>query len=100
MELTMSLIIKISLITLFSISSMAHAADVITPSKITKDEVAGKIFERPGMITEESGALDVRTMLSSDRKFDTGMYKAGASRFEITEPYGVDEFMYFIKGSV
>lgn len=76
------------------------AADVIIPSKISKDEVAGKIFERDTMIREESGALDVRTMLSSDRKFDSGMYQAGASRFEITEPYGLDEFMYFLKGSV
>jgi len=50
--------------------------------------------------SEESGALDVRTMLSSDRKFDSGMYQAGASRFEIDDAYGVDEFMYFLKGSV
>jgi uncharacterized cupin superfamily protein len=28
------------------------------------------------------------------------MYKSGKTRFEITEPYGVDEFMYFIEGSV
>ena len=28
------------------------------------------------------------------------MYKAGKSRFEITEPYGVDEFMLFLEGSV
>lgn len=96
----MNTILKTSLLILLSLSCSAMAADVITPSKITKEEVGGKIFERPGMITEDSGALDVRTMLSSDRKFDTGMYKAGASRIEITEPYGLDEFMYFIKGSV
>lgn len=96
----MNIIKKISLIVMIAIPGIASAADVIIPSKMSKDEVAGKIFERPGMITEESGALDVRTMLSSDRKFDTGMYKAGPSRFESTEPYGVDEFMYFLKGSV
>lgn len=28
------------------------------------------------------------------------MYRAGAQRFEITEPYGVDEFMFFLEGGV
>jgi uncharacterized cupin superfamily protein len=28
------------------------------------------------------------------------MYKSGKARFEATEPYGVDEFMYFLEGSV
>ena len=28
------------------------------------------------------------------------MYAAGAQRFEITEPYGVDEFMFFLEGGV
>ena len=28
------------------------------------------------------------------------MYNAGKSRFEITEPGGVDEFMFFLEGSV
>ncbi len=28
------------------------------------------------------------------------MYKSGKSRFEATEPRGVDEFMYFLEGSV
>lgn len=81
-------------------STFAAAQEVLKPSKISKEEVQGKIYERPSLITEENGNLDVRTMLSSDRKFDTGMYKAGASRFEIKDAYGVDEFMYFIEGSV
>ena len=96
----MNNILKISIGFIILMIAPSLAADVIVPSKISKDEVAGKIFERPGMITEESGALDVRTMLSSDRKFDSGMYQAGPSRFEIDQPYGVDEFMYFLKGSV
>ena len=28
------------------------------------------------------------------------MSKSGKTRAEITEPYGVDEFMYFLEGSV
>ena len=85
------------------ISNTAFQADVILPAKISKAEVEGKIFERDTLITthEDDGTqLDIRTLLSSDKKFDTGMYQAGASRYEIDEPYGVDEFMYFLKGSV
>jgi uncharacterized cupin superfamily protein len=44
--------------------------------------------------------LDVTTFLSSDKKFGSGVYKSGAVRFEIDDPYGVDEFMYFIEGGV
>jgi uncharacterized cupin superfamily protein len=39
-------------------------------------------------------------MISSDKAFSTGMYQSGKTRLEVIEPYGVDEFMYFIKGSV
>ena len=42
----------------------------------------------------------VPTLKSSDGKFASGMYRSGKSHFEIEEPYGVDEFMYFIEGGV
>ena len=82
------------------------AADhsVVKPARISKAEVAGAVFERPDMIEtqHENGnrTLDVTSLLSSDRKFASGMYQSGKVRFEITEPYGVDEFMYFLEGSV
>ena len=44
--------------------------------------------------------LDVTTLLSSDKKFASGMYKSGKTRAEITERYGVDEFLFFLEGSV
>lgn len=44
--------------------------------------------------------LDVTTLLSSDKKFASGMYRSGKVRSEINEPYGVDEFMFFLEGSV
>ncbi len=52
--------------------------------------------------THESGnvTLDVTTLLSSDKKFASGMYRSGKSYFEATDPYGVDEFMYFLEGGV
>jgi len=73
------------------------------PAKISRDDLTGKIFERPDMIETDHGdhvTLDVTTLLSSDKKFASGMYRSGKVRFEIDEPYGVDEFMYFLEGSV
>jgi uncharacterized cupin superfamily protein len=78
--------------------------EVVTPAKMSKDDIKGAIFERPDMIatTHDDGheTLDVTTLLSGDKKFASGMYKSGKTRTEITEPYGVDEFMYFLEGSV
>jgi uncharacterized cupin superfamily protein len=78
--------------------------ETAVPVKISKQDMSGSIFSSDNMIrTEhESGnvTLDVTTLLSSDKKFASGMYKSGKSYFEATEPYGVDEFMYFIEGGV
>lgn len=74
------------------------------PAKISKSDVAGGIFERPDMeaLTHADGhqTQDVTTLMSSDQKFASGMYQSSKVREEINEPYGVDEFMYFIEGSV
>ncbi|HLU07411.1 MAG TPA: cupin domain-containing protein [Woeseiaceae bacterium] len=77
--------------------------DVVLPAKISKEDMTGTIFERPDTITRTSGGntiQDVTSLLSSDKKFASGMYKSGKVRFEATEPYGVDEFMYFLEGGV
>lgn len=73
------------------------------PAKLSQDDIAGGVFDRPAMIELTEGGnttLDVTSFLSSDKKFGSGMYRSGAVRFEITEPYGVDEFMYFLEGGV
>lgn len=73
------------------------------PAKISKEDIAGRIFQRPDMIETTRGentTLDVTTLLSSDKKFASGMYRSGKIRFEINKPYGVDEFMFFLEGSV
>lgn len=73
------------------------------PEKLSHDDIAGEIFSHPDMLEATEGGnrtLDITSYLSTDKKFGSGMYKSGAVRFEITEPYGVDEFMYFIEGSV
>ncbi len=79
------------------------ADEPVHPAKLSKTDIAGEIFNSPDMIELNEGGnttLDVTSLLSSDKKFASGMYKSGAVRFEITEPYGVDEFMYFLEGGV
>jgi len=79
------------------------AAEAVYPAKLTTADLAGKAFDNPKTIITETptgNILDITSLKSSDGKFASGMYKAGKSRFEITEPYGVDEFMLFLEGSV
>jgi uncharacterized cupin superfamily protein len=87
-----------------AVTISARSNTVIKPAKISKNEVAGKIFERENMIEKKRDnghiTLDVTTLLSSDKKFSSGMYRSNKSYFEANDPYGVDEFMYFLEGSV
>ena len=83
--------------------AVALADEPVHPAKLSQKDIAGEVFDRPDMLELTEGGnttLDVTSFLSSDKKFGSGMYKSGAVRFEITEPYGVDEFMYFLEGSV
>jgi len=89
----------------FAIAIAAHhEEEVVLPAKISKADTEGMIFEREDMTetTHDNGhvTLDVTSLLSSDKKFASGMYKSGKTRSEINEPYGVDEFMYFLEGGV
>ena len=74
------------------------------PAKLNKAEISGTIFERPGMLEtkHEDGhvTLEFTSLLSSDKKFASGMYRSDKIRSEINKPYVVDEFMYFLEGSV
>ena len=85
--------------------SIAEDSKVVYPAKMSKADIGGGIFARPNMKKEDHGngntTLSVTTLKSSDKKFFTGMYKSGGEREEYKEePYGVDEFMYFLEGSV
>lgn len=90
----------------FIMASVLNAEDheVVQPVKMSKADIAGGIFDRPDMLetahADGHTTLDVTSFLSSDKKFASGMYKSGKTRLEIAEPYGVDEFMYFLEGSV
>ena len=100
---------RLLIATIITISAAAvaiseHHEKTVYPAKINQAEVAGKIFERPDMIETKydngNTTLDVTTLLSSDGRFGSGMYRSGKVRAEIDEPYGVDEFMYFLEGGV
>ena len=95
---------NVALAVALAIPQLTLAGDVVLPAELSKADVAGGIFKRPDMTetTHEDGHVtqDVTSLLSSDKKFASGMYKSGKTRAEISEPYGVDEFMFFLEGSV
>jgi uncharacterized cupin superfamily protein len=86
---------------------LASHAEASKPIKLSRAQLAGKIFEDHVPVTKrqesERGPFttrDVEIFRSADRHFDAGVYRAGPNRFTIDEPYGVDEFMYFLEGGV
>ena len=85
----------------------ALESTAVVPVKLTGAQIAGGAFEDFEALVEthERGdrswtTEDVEAFVSSDKKFDAGIYRSGPVRSEIDEPYGVDEFMYFIEGGV
>ncbi len=97
---TLSLIVVLAAA---AFAACTYAEKAVHPAKLSSDDISGDIFSRPDMYehTENGNTTqDVTSFLSSDRKFGSGMYKSGAVRIEIDEPYGVDEFMHFLEGGV
>jgi uncharacterized cupin superfamily protein len=91
------------LLVLIGIVAAASAQESPHPAKLSRTDIAGEAFDRPEMIRQTANGnttLDLTSFLSSDKKFASGMYRSGSVRFEINEPYGVDEFMYFLEGGV
>ncbi len=95
--------VDLGLLVLAGMVAVVLADEPVHPAKLSKSDIAGNVFDRPDTLEHtENGntTLDVTSFLSSDKRFGSGMYKSGAVRFEITEPYGVDEYMYFLEGGV
>ena len=95
----------IILISLLLSSTFILADDhIVKPEEISKSDVAGAMYVRPSMTktTHEDGsiALDVTSFLSTDGKYETGMYRSAASHINVNEPWGVDEFFFVIQGSI
>jgi len=83
---------------------LAENHEIVKPAKISKSDTGGEIFKRKNMRekTHDSGykTLNVTTLVSSDKKFSSGMYKSEKMREEYKDAYGVDEFMFFLEGGV
>jgi len=96
----------------FSLGWMASSVgdaknQVVLPIKLTQSDLAGGAFERFTSvdITHEMAGQtwetkDAEIFLSPDKQFDAGVYKSGPVRMDITEDYGLQEFMYFLEGRV
>jgi uncharacterized cupin superfamily protein len=85
------------------LAAPASAADAVHPVKISKVQIGGAIFDdyEPVVKTEGGNTThDVEVFLSMDKQFDAGMYRSGKLRADITEPYGVNEYMHFLEGGV
>lgn len=85
------------------LAGVVVAAGSMQPQKMGAADISGGIFERDDMVetaADGNTTLDVTSFLSSDGRFGSGMYRSGAVRYDISEPYGVDEFMYFLEGGV
>lgn len=79
------------------------AADAVHPVKMSKEQIAGRIFEDyEPLVSEHNGNTthDVEVFRTESGLFDAGMYRSGKVRAEIDEPYGVHEYMHFLEGGV
>jgi len=96
--------VSIVLLTLYlSLPAVAGESGPPRPAKMSREDLAGGMFALPAVIksTQDGNTtLDITSLKSSDGKFASGMYRSGKVRAEISKPYGVDEFMYFLEGGV
>jgi uncharacterized cupin superfamily protein len=98
------IVITVMILGAAAVAISGQADKAVYPARISAADMTGEIFDRADMIrTEHEGGnvtLDVTSLKSSDGRFASGMYQSEKVRMEINEPYGVDEFMYFIEGGV
>jgi uncharacterized cupin superfamily protein len=99
------LLVILIIIAAAAVAISAHHDEAVIPAKISKEDIAGRVFERSDMVEMErfgTNTLDVVTLMSSDKKFASGVYKAGKHQAVSTEedPYGVDEFLYMVEGNL
>jgi uncharacterized cupin superfamily protein len=90
-----------------ALQAPARADETPKPILLERAALDGAAFEDPRTVAKEErserGAFrtrDLEAFISADRRLDAGVYEAGPNRYTISEPYGVDEFMYFLEGGV
>jgi uncharacterized cupin superfamily protein len=88
---------------MFAPVGAALAGEAVQPIRMSKDQIAGALFEDyEPVVTDHGGNIthDVEVYRADSGLFDAGMYRSGKVRAEITEPYGVHEYMHFVEGGV
>jgi uncharacterized cupin superfamily protein len=85
----------------------AAGADDAQPRKLDREALAGGAFADPSAVVKQEQSergpyttRDLEAFRSDGGHFDAGVYASGPARIPIAEPYGVDEFMYFLEGGV
>ncbi|HVW70638.1 MAG TPA: cupin domain-containing protein [Steroidobacteraceae bacterium] len=79
------------------------ALELERPAKLSSADLGGAIFKSPQVrkVTEGGAtALEVDTLTSADKKFQTGAYQAGPEHLDIKDGYPEYEFFYVLKGSI
>ena len=91
---------------LFSVFTV-HAvfAETVYPSVLNADDLSGEIFSHPDADVYKEAGVDVinfTSMMATDGRFGVGTYESEAAIEVYTEeePYGIEEFMYFLEGGV
>ena len=88
---------------LLMVALPVQSAETVHPVKMSKAQIDGSIFEdyEPVVRSHNGNTThDVEVFRTESGLFDAGMYRSGKVRIEITEPYGVNEYMHFLEGGV
>ena len=80
------------------------AAELARPARMSGTDLAGPIFKGPTVKKVADGnstALEVDTLTSSDKKFQTGAYQAGPEHQDYNKDgYPEYEFFHVLTGSI
>jgi uncharacterized cupin superfamily protein len=104
MQRKIILVATICLIGGMSLAAEAPSVPLVTtkPVKVSAAAAQGPIFSMKTAVRDngpDGPTTDVLMARSKDGKTESGLYSAGPSEQDI-DSYPVDEFMYFIQGSV
>jgi len=80
-----------------------HAADVLHPVTMTRDQIAGKIWQDHAPAVANEGGVtteDVEVFATKARDFDAGMWRSDEAHWDITDPYPYNEYMHILEGAV
>src|SRR5258708_597809 len=82
----------------------ALAVEEVRPAKLSTADLSGAMFKGPQVKRVAAGGrteLEVDTLTSTDKKFQTGSYQAGPEHEDYTQKGFADyEFIYVLEGTI